>query len=72
MTKKLNHNDMMTNFVELLGESVSSSWDRFTSFVRGFLNHNINDESLKEYFYKGQDHNNKAVTDTITGCSYRE
>ena len=43
------------------GESVSSFWDRFTSFLRSVPNHRIDDESLKEYFYVGQDDNNKAV-----------
>ena len=54
----------------LPGELVSSSWDRFTSFLRSVLNHRIDDESLKEYFYRGQDDNNKAVLDTIAGGSY--
>ena len=54
------------------GESVSSSWDRFTLFLRSAPNHRIDDESLKEYFYRIQDDNNKAVLDTIAGCSYRE
>ena len=67
MSKKLNHKDRVNNFVALLGELVSRSWDRFTSFVRSVLNHNIDDESLKEYFYRGQDDNNKAVLDTIAG-----
>ena len=55
----------MNNFVALPGESVSSSWDRFTSFLRSVPNHRIDDESLKEYFYRGQDDNNKAVLDTM-------
>ena len=62
----------MNNFVALLGESVSSSWDRLTSFLKSVLNHRIDDESLKEYFYRGQDDNNKAVLDTTAGGSYRE
>ena len=62
----------MNNFVALPGESVSSSWDRFTSFLRSASNHRIDDESLKEYFYRGQDDNNKAVLDTIAGGSYGE
>ena len=55
-------------------ESVSSSWDTFTSFFRSVPNHRIDDESLKEYFYRGQDdnNNNKAVLDTIAGGSYGE
>ena len=56
----------------LRGESVSSSWNRFTSFLRKVPNHGIDDESLKEYFYQGYDDNNKAVLDTITGGSYWE
>ena len=62
----------MNNFVALPGESVSSSWDRFTSFLRSVPNHRIDDELLKEYFYWGQDGNNKAVLDTIAGDSYGE
>ena len=34
--------------------------------------HCIDDESLKEYFYRGQDDNNKAVLDNIEGGSYGE
>ena len=51
VSKKLNHKDRVNNFVALPGESVSSSWDRFTSFFRSFPNHRIDDESMKEYFY---------------------
>ncbi|WMV51220.1 hypothetical protein MTR67_044605 [Solanum verrucosum] len=69
---KLNHKDKINNFVALPGESVSSSWDRFSAFVRGVSNHRIDDESLKEYFYRGQDDNNKSVLDTIAGGSYGE
>ncbi|KAH0634861.1 hypothetical protein KY284_037647 [Solanum tuberosum] len=47
---------------------MSSSWDRFTAYVRGVPNHRIDNESLKEYFYRGQDDNNKAVLDTIAGA----
>ena len=65
ISKKLNHKDRVNNFVVLPGESVSSSWDRFTSFLRSVPNHRIDDESLKEYFYRGQDDNNKAVLDTM-------
>ena len=49
--------------------------DRFTSFLRSVPNHRIDNESLKEYFYQGQDdnnNNNKAVLDTIAGGSYGE
>ena len=56
----------------LPGESVSSSWDRFTLFLRSVPNHHINDKSLKEYFYRGQDDNNKEVLETIAGGSYGE
>ena len=57
----------MNNFVALPGEFVLSSWDRFTSFLRSVPNHRIDDESLKEYFYRGHDDNNKVVLDTIVG-----
>ena len=53
VSKKLNHNDRVNNFVALPGESVNSSWDRFTSFLRSVTNHRIYDESRKEYFYRG-------------------
>ena len=36
VSKKLNHKDRVNNIVALPGESVSSSWDRFTSFLRVF------------------------------------
>ena len=65
MSKKLIHKDKVNNFVELPKDSVSSSWDWFTTFLRGVLNHRIDDESLKDYFYRGQDYKNKAVLDTI-------
>ncbi|XP_049397425.1 uncharacterized protein LOC125861610 [Solanum stenotomum] len=70
--KKLNQNDKLNNFVALPGESVSNSWDRFTAFIRIVSNHRIDDESLKEYFYRGQDDNGKAVLDTIARGSYSE
>jgi len=72
VSKKLNKKDKLNNFVALPGESVSSSWDRFTAFMRGVPNHHIDDESLKEYFYRGHDDNGKAVLDTIAGGSYGE
>ena len=62
----------MNNFVALPRESVSSFWDRFTSFLRSVRNHRIDNESLKKYFYWGQDDNNKAVLNTIAGESYGE
>uniref|UniRef100_M1DY00 Integrase core domain containing protein n=1 Tax=Solanum tuberosum TaxID=4113 RepID=M1DY00_SOLTU len=46
--------------------------DRFTVFIRGVPNHRIDDESLKEYFYRGLDDNSRAVLDTIAGGSYGE
>ena len=72
VSKKLKHKDRVNNFVTLREESVSSSLDRLTSFFRSVPNHRIDDESLKEYFSRGQYDNNKAVLDTITGGSYEE
>ena len=72
MSKKLNNKDRVYNFVELLAESVSSSWDRFSSFFRSMPNHRIDDESLKNYFYRGQNDNNKVNIDMIAGGSYAE
>ena len=71
MSKNFNPKDKGNNFVALSGESVSTSWDKFTSFVRGIPNHRIDDDSLKEYFYRYQD-DNKAVFDTIEGGSLGE
>ena len=48
ISKKLNNEDRVNNFVALPGESVSSSWYRFTSFLISVPNHRIDDESLKE------------------------
>ena len=56
--KKLNQKYRVNNFVALPGELVSRFWDRFTAYVRGILNHRIDDESLKEYLYQGQNDNN--------------
>ncbi|XP_069150303.1 uncharacterized protein [Solanum lycopersicum] len=67
VSKKLNNNDRLNNFMALPGESVSSSWNRFASFLRSVPNYRIEDESLKEYFYGGQDDSNKALLDTIVG-----
>ena len=53
VSKKLNHKDRVNNFVALPGESVISSWDRFTSFLISVPNHHIDDESLKEYLLSG-------------------
>ena len=72
VSKELNHKDVVKNFVALIGESISSSWDKITSFLQNVPNHPIDDESLKEYFYVGQDDNKKAVLDTIVTCSYGE
>ncbi|KAK4713597.1 hypothetical protein R3W88_019504 [Solanum pinnatisectum] len=52
LSKKLNHKDKLNNFLALHGESVISSWDRFTAFIRSVSNHCIDDKSLKEYFYR--------------------
>ena len=71
-SKKLNHKDKVYNFKALPGESVSSSWDRFTSFLRSVPNHRIDDESLTEYFYRRKDDNNKAMLVTIAGGFYAE
>ena len=51
---------------------IVSSWDWFTSFLKSVPNHRIDDESLKEYFYRGQNDNNKVVLDTIVGGSNGE
>lgn len=55
VTKKLNQEYRVYNFMELHGELVCSFWDRFTSYVRGVSYHRIDDESLKAYFYLVQD-----------------
>ena len=77
MSKNLNHKDKVNNFVSLPGESVNNPWDRFTAFFRSVPNHRIDDELLKEYFYQGQDDNNKSILDNIAGesnceCTYVE
>ena len=54
VSKKLNYKDRVNNFVALPGESVRSSSDRFSSFLRSVQNLRIDDESLKEYFYQGK------------------
>ena len=69
VSKKINHKDRVNNFVALPEESVNSSWDIFTLFLRSVPNYRIDDESMKEYFYRGQGDNNKAVLDTIVGGS---
>ncbi len=51
---------------------MSSSWDRFTLFVKCVPNHRIDNVSLKEHFDRGQDENNKEVLDTIAGGFYGE
>ena len=40
--------------------------------MKGVPNHRIDDESLKECFYSGQDDNNKVVLDNIVGGFYGE
>ena len=37
VSKKLNKKDRVNNFVALLGESISTSWDIFTLFLRSVL-----------------------------------
>ncbi|XP_069148231.1 uncharacterized protein [Solanum lycopersicum] len=59
-------------FTELSYNS-TYTWDQFKNmFLARCPNHHIDDESLKEYFYPGQDYNNKAVLDTIAVGSYGE
>ena len=72
ISEKLHHKYWVNNFMALPGELVSTLWDSFTSFLRSVPNHHIDDESLKEYFYRGQDDKNKVVLDTIAGGSYGE
>ena len=50
VSKKLNYKDRVNNFVALPGESVNSSWDRLTSYLRSVPNHRIDDESLRNTF----------------------
>ena len=54
----------------LLRESISISRDSFTSFLRSIPNHCIDDESLKEYFYRGKEDKVKVVLNMIAGGSY--
>lgn len=46
--------------------------DIFTAFISGVPNHFIDDDSLNEYFCKGQDDKNKAVLDSIVCGSYED
>ena len=50
MSKKLNLKDKLNNFMGLPRELVSSSWDKFTEFMRSVSNHHMNDESLKSTY----------------------
>ena len=70
VSKKFSNKDRLNNFVALLEELVSRSWNRFTMYVRGVQNHCMDDESLNENFYWSQDDNNKAILHTIAGGSY--
>lgn len=72
MSKKLNKKNKINLLIAQLEECVSSSWDRFTAFMRGFPNHRIDDELLKEYFYREKDDNGKEVLDTDARGSYGE
>ena len=65
MSKKLSNKDRLKNFVALHEDSVSRSWNRLTMYVRNVQNHCMDDESLKDHFYWGQDDNNKAILHTI-------
>ena len=67
----------MNNFVTLPSELVNSYWGKFIALIRDVPHHRIDDESLKEYFYKGQDENKKEVLDTTANgsdgeCTYSE
>lgn len=42
------------------------------TFIRSVSNHHIDDESLKVYFYRGQDDNGKVMIDTIAEGSCSE
>ena len=44
VSKNRNHKDRVKNFVELPRESVSNSLDRFTGYMRGIINHHIDNE----------------------------
>ena len=44
VSERLNHKHRVNNFGALPGESITSSWDRFTSFLRSVPNHRIDDE----------------------------
>lgn len=46
---------------------MSSSWDIFSAFIRDVPNHLIDDKSLEEYLYIGQDDNGQSMLDTISG-----
>lgn len=72
VSKKMNHKDRVKNFVALPRESLSSSLERYTKYVRGVTNNHIDHESLNNYFYRGQEDNNKAVIDTISRGQYSE
>ena len=72
VSKYHNHIYRVNNFVTLPGESFCISWDRFTSFVKSLPNHRLDDELLKEYLYRGHDHNNNVLLDTIAGGSNGE
>ena len=51
LSKKLNKEVKVDNFVVQPGESLFSSWDRFTTCMMIVQNNRSDDESLKEYFY---------------------
>ena len=70
--KKFNNKDKVNNIVALPTESASSFWKRYSAFVRDVPKHHTDDESLKEYFYRGKDCNKKAMPDAIADGFYGE
>lgn len=54
----------------LLGYLVNSSWYLFIGFMWRLPNKNKDDESFKEYFYRGHDDNGKVVLDVIARGHY--
>src|ERR1051325_11511703 len=65
--KKLKLKGQINNFLQLPGESIGATWERFTKYLRMVPDHKIVDDSLVEIFYRALDENSKAVADTIMG-----
>lgn len=61
---QLNHKEKLNNVVALPGEYVINSCDRFTALLISVPNQHIDNESLKEHFYRVLDDNGKIVIDT--------